>query len=569
MAEALLIQSLVVILASACAVGLVTWIGLPAAIGYLLAGIVIGPHGLQLLTASEETRFLAELGVLLLMFMIGIEFSLPEMIAARTAVFGAGTLQVSVTLFMVAGGAVLLGMNWPAAILLGGAVAMSSTAIALKQLTDQSEIDSRHGRLALAILLFQDLATLPFLTVVSLWQQGVEPNALAVLYELAVAAIAVGVALLVSRPMFRVALTWLGRTKSADLFLLSVLLLALGTAFVARLAGLSPPIGAFLAGMVIGESDLRHQVEEDIRPFRDVLMGLFFVTVGMEVDVSFIAAAPWAVLAWIMVFVPGKSLVTSLVAAVMRWPAQIGIRVAVILAHGGEFGLLLITQAMGTGIVPPDVGQPALVALVVTMGLAPVLIQWNGRIGLLIAGAGQRLTAAEEMAVRDQSRHLTDHVILCGCGRIGRLVAAVLEAARVPYIAIELDFVQLEGARQQGHNVAFGDASRRGILEAAGLARARLLVVTFDRHPQIERLLHHARQENPSAPSIVSAKDDRDVSALATAGGSVVFPENLAAGLALGYQALLFTHFSHEEAASLITAVRAKLNPELRGRVGL
>lgn len=343
MADALLIKSLIVILASACAVGLLTRVGLPAAIGYLLAGIVIGPHGLHFLATSEEARFLAELGVIFLMFMVGLEFSLPAMLAARADVFGAGSLQVGLTLLRVAGGVAVLGGDWPAAIFLGGAVAMSSTAIALKQLADQGEVSTQHGRLAAGILLFQDLATLPFLTGIGLWAQGDAPNSVAVLRQLAIAALALGATALVSRPVFRMVLTWVARTRSADLFLLAVLLLALGTALAAHLVGLSPPIGAFLAGMVVGESDFRHQVEDDIRPFRDVLLGLFFVTVGMEVDPSIIAVFPGMVLGWIAVFVPGKALATAVVAAIMRWPMQSGIRVAAILAHGGEFGLLLLT----------------------------------------------------------------------------------------------------------------------------------------------------------------------------------------------------------------------------------
>ena len=568
--DALLIDSLVVILASVGAIALLTRVGLPAAVGYLLAGLVIGPHGLQSLAASDETKFLAELGIIFLMFMVGLEFSLPTMIRAHTHVFGAGSLQVGLTSLIVAGSTMLLGVSWPAAILLGGAVAMSSTAIALKQLADQGEISTQHGRLALGVLLFQDLATLPFLVMVGAWEQSGEQNALAVLRQLAVAGVALGGLALVSRPVFRVALSWVARARSADLFLLSVLLLALGTAFAVRLAGLAPPIGAFLAGMVIGESDYRHQVEDDIRPFRDVLLGLFFVTVGMEVNPSILAVSPWAVLAWTIAFLPGKALATALVATIMRWPAQVGARVAVTLAHGGEFGLLLLTQAIGAGVIGPDVGQPALLALAMTMGVAPVLIQRNAWIGQLVGGVSQRLTtAAEETAIRDESQRLGDHVLLCGCGRVGRLVAIALEAAKIPYIAVESDLTRFREARRRGHNVVFGDASRRRILEAAGLHRARLLVATFDRRAAVERLLHHARQQNPNVPSIVSAADDRDVSALAMAGAATVFPENVAAGLALADQALLLSGFTQEDAARVITAVRAELNPELRGRVGI
>jgi CPA2 family monovalent cation:H+ antiporter-2 len=342
MADVLLIKTLVVILASVSSISLVARAGLPAAGGYLLAGLVIGPHGLHLIATSDETRFLAELGIIFLMFMVGLEFSFSAMIAARRDVFVAGSLQVGLTVFFVAGIA-KWGVGLPTAVLLGGAVAMSSTAITLKQLVDQGDVSSQQGRLLLAILLFQDLAALPFLVVLGGWKQSGGPEPLETLRQLGIAAGALGIAAFVCEPVFRTWLTWVARTNSADLFLLTVLSLALGTAFAGRLAGLSAPIGAFLAGMVVGESDFRHQVEDDIRPFRDVLLGLFFVTTGMEVDPSTITAAPVAVLAWIIACLPGKALVVLLVGAIMRWPAPVSTRAALILAHGGEDGLLLLT----------------------------------------------------------------------------------------------------------------------------------------------------------------------------------------------------------------------------------
>jgi CPA2 family monovalent cation:H+ antiporter-2 len=569
MTDALLIKTLVVILASVCAISLVVRAKLPAAGGYLLAGLVIGPHGLQLIATSDETRFLAELGIIFLMFMVGLEFSLPTMIAARRDVFGAGSLQVGFTVLIVAAVAMLWGAGLRTAMLLGGAVAMSSTAITLKQLVDQGDVSSQQGRLVLGILLFQDLAVLPFLVVLGGWQLSGGPEPLGALHQLGIAAIALGVAAFVCQPVFRSWLTWVARTNSADLFLLAVLLLALGTAFAGHLAGLSMPIGAFLAGMVVGESDFRHQIEDDIRPFRDVLLGLFFVTVGMELDLSTVAAAPIAVLAWIVACLLGKALVVMLVGAIMRWPAPVGARAALILAHGGESGLLLLTQAMRVGAIEPSVGQPALLALAATMALGPMLIQGSTRFAELVSGASHRVKAdAEEAAIREESRDLRDHVILCGCGRVGRLVALVLEAAKAPYIAIESDLIRFRRSKKSGHKVVFGDAGRKRVLEAAGIARASLLVVTFDRRHVVERILHYAREQNPAASSIVSAADDQEILPLARAGAGTVFPENIAAGLALADQVLLVCGFSHDDAANIVAAVRAELHPELRGHVG-
>jgi CPA2 family monovalent cation:H+ antiporter-2 len=413
------------------------------------------------------------------------------------------------------------------------------------------------------ILLFQDLATLPFLVLVGASGGGF--GALTLSSQLLAAALAFALIAVVGRPVFRAALAWAARGRSPELFLLCSLALALGTAFAAHAAGLSAPIGAFLAGMAVGESDFRHQIEDDVRPFRDVLVGLFFVTIGMRIDPSVLAAAPLAVLGWIGVFLAGKAALATLSAVVLRWPVQVALRVGVILAHGGEFGLLLLTQAMTAGMIEPASGQAMLVALALTMGFAPILIQRSAAIADLVG-----IAALKDEEVAPQAGHaLDDHVVLCGCGRVGRLVALVLEAAKIPYIGIESDLTRFREAKRAGHHTVFGDASRGRTLHRVGVQRARLLAVTFDERRAVERLLHHARHDNAGLVSIVSAADDRALATIAEAGANVVFPENLAAGLALADQILLLGGLSQEQAASIVTEVRAELNPELQGRVGV
>jgi monovalent cation:H+ antiporter-2, CPA2 family len=556
--NSLLTESIVVIVASACSVGLLKRIGLPPIVGYLVAGLAIGPHGFALLAPSHGTQFLSELGVVLLMFMIGLEFSLPKMIAARTTVFGAGGLQVALTSSMVAVTANAFGIEWPAAIIIGGGIAMSSTAITLKQLSDEGDLGSQHGRLAIGVLLFQDLATLPFLVLVSAGQDQ-DISALSFLRQFLIAGVAFAIIGIVARPAFRAALSWAAGAKSPELFLLCSLVLALGTAFAAHAVGLSPPIGAFLAGMVVGESDFRHQIEDDIRPFRDVLVGLFFVTIGMQVDLSIIAGAPWSVLGWLIMFVLGKTVLVALVVKALRWPTFVALRVGVILGHGGEFGLLLLTQAMAAGVVDVDLGQPVLFALTSTMALAPILIQQSSVIARFVSKTSMAAHLQKEETRAHSGRNLHDHVILCGCGRVGRLVALVLEAAKISYLAIESDLTRFRETRRSGHNVIFGDGSRSRFLDRAGVEGAKLLVVTFDERQAVARLLHHARHRNPAIASIISAADDVALSELADAGATVVFPENLAAGLALADQALLLSGLSQEQAARVISEVRADL----------
>jgi len=278
-----------------------------------------------------------------------------------------------------------------------------------------------------------------------------------------------------------------------------------------------------------------------------------------------LAAAPLAVLGWIGVFLAGKAALATLSAVVLRWPVQVALRVGVILAHGGEFGLLLLTQAMAAGMIDPPSGQAMLVALALTMGLAPILIQRSAA----IADLGDPEAMTDEEAVPQAGHALEDHVILCGCGRVGRLVALVLEAAKVPYIGIESDLTRFREAKRAGHHAVFGDASRARTLDRVAVQRARLLVVTFDERRAVERLLHYARHDNAAVVAIVSAGDDRALATIAETGANVVFPENLAAGLALADQILLLGGLSQEQAASIVTEVRAELNPELQGRVGV
>ncbi|WP_457584907.1 cation:proton antiporter [Ensifer canadensis] len=568
MTEHLLTQSLSMIMVSAVAVGLFAALRMPAAMGYLLAGLAIGPYGLNLVALGDDTLFLAELGLIFLMFMVGLEFSLTTLLAARTDVLLAGSLQVGGTLATIAAVLWSLGLDPRIAILLGGAVAMSSTAVAMKQLAEQGEISSQHGRSALGILLFQDIATIPLLVAIDSWSRQASVDPFDLVGRLGLAAIALIAVSIVARPLVRTVLAGASKSRSNDLFLLAALFVALGAAYLAHLAGLALPIGAFIAGMVIGGSDFQHRVEDDLRPFRDVLVGLFFVTVGMQIDLRLIVVFPYAILAWCAVFLFGKALITFVVGLMLRRSAAIALRVAVILAHGGEFGLLLLTLAMNSGLLPSEIGQPVLIALALTMGLAPLLIQHSTFVEHLVGNRRSRV-AATETALRTTSESLDLHVVLCGCGRVGRLVATAFEVAKIPHIAVESDLARFKEAQRQGHTIVHGDAAHRRILSAAGLARARLVVITFDRHSAVERILKFASEQQVAIPCVVSTADDRDITALVNAGAKVVFPENLAAGLALADQSLLLCGLTQEEAGRIITTLRAELNPELRERVGI
>jgi CPA2 family monovalent cation:H+ antiporter-2 len=560
LADPLLIQSLVIIAASVVAIAALRRAGLPPVLGYLAAGFALGPHALGLAGATDQTAFLAELGVIFLLFTVGLEFSLPTMFAARADVFGAGVLQVALTALGAAGLAGVLGAAPVAAFLIGGAVAMSSTAIVLKQLAEQGDLRSRPGRLTVGLLLFQDLATLPFLVMIGTYAGGGDLQPLAIAGQVAVGALTLAVAAVIGRPLFRGALAWVAGSQSAELFLLAVLLLALGAAWIAGLAGLAAPLGAFMAGVIVGESDFRHHVEDQVRPFRDVLLGLFFVTVGMGLDLGAAGRAPLAVAGWLLVFLLFKPAVVLLVGRLRGWARQDSLRTALAMANGGEFGLLLITQGLAARLLPASLAGPLLIALVVSMGLAPILTA-------RAADVARRFTAPPpsggDAGLAASTQDLAGHVILCGCGRIGRPVAAALEAAKLPYIALEKDFARFRAARAQGLRAMFADAGRGGILTAAGLARARLIVLTFLSEPEAERIVRRTAADAPQVVRLANAIDEDAAARLLAAGADTVFPENLAAGLGLADQALLLCGLDQAAAAQVITDLRGRLSPAL------
>jgi CPA2 family monovalent cation:H+ antiporter-2 len=567
MADLLLFETLVIVLASFALVALLVRLRFSPIVGYLAAGLIIGPYGLNLLPPSEGIRFLGELGVVLLMFIVGLEFSLPRMMATRRVVFGMGSLQVGITTVLFALGARFLGVDWAGSLLIGGALAMSSTAIALKQLSEQGELSNHHGRLALGILLFQDLASLPILVLIGAFNgRSGQTNALAVTVQILIAvACFLVIAVLARRSLARL-IEWVARSRSAELFLLAVLAAILSATFVAGAIGLSLPIGAFLVGMIIGESHFRHQVEVEIRPFRDVLLGLFFFTVGMAIDVGAVVAAPVVTLACVLLLVSGKALVVYVAARAMGWGTMPALRAGIVLANAGEFALLITTQAMTAGLVDRTAGQLVLASTALSMALAPVLLQWNGRLAQLVGHqVAEHPPPWDEAAIEKIGESLNGHVILCGCGRIGSLVAKALAASGVPAIAIESDVERFRAADQQALRVIFGDGTRYSILKAAGVERAGIVVVTFSDRKDVERLLHQVRHFLPSLPVIVSTADNTMLLSLVEAGATRILPENLAAGLALVAQTLLTLGFSPEAVERKIIKILLYLNPELRG----
>lgn len=569
MPESLATEAFILVAASALGVLLCARFRVPVVLGYLLAGVAVGPHGTGWVGDTPGVAFLAWLGMLILLFTIGLEFSFRNLWNARGTVLLGGGLQVVLTTALTTVGALLAGWKWDAAVVLGGAVSMSSTALVVKQLTDQGEIFTHHGSLSVGILLFQDLATLPFLILVGQRSPGFEGGS-TLLAQLAWTSASFLVIALFGRSVLHALLGFVARMRSNEVMLLTAILLALGTASGLHFLGVPPLLGAFLVGMILGETDFRYQIQDDLRPFRDTLVGLFFVTVGMMIDLGAVLGQWSSLLAFTFLLVLGKGLLLGFLGVVLRWPRPVTLRTALILAHGGEFGLLLLSQAVGTGLIAADLAQPLLGGVVLSMILAPLFIARHDAVVERLVTSHRSRTEAEQASwLAQQSETLDGHVLLLGCGRVGRQVAAVLEAADVPYLALEADPNRFQVAKRQGHRVVLADAGRLRLLDAVGIARARLVIATFSYPRLIERIIHHARQLNPNVKTLVSAADEADLPQLARAGVTAVFPENLAAGLALGNQALLLLGRSHEEAARVVTELRALLNPELEGHLGV
>ena len=540
-------------------------IRLPPVLGYLAIGIAVGPHALAWVPESAPTRVLAEFGLVFLMFSIGLEFSLPQLKAMRRAVFGLGLAQVAITTVAAMVGLQLFGYSWQAGLALGGALAMSSTAIVSKMLAERTELATPHGRDIMGILLFQDLAVVLFLIVLpSLSRSGEELAAalgLALLKALAVLAVILFGG---QRPM-RAWLNVVARQRSSELFMLNLLLITLGLAALTELAGLSLALGAFLAGMLIAETEFRYQVEEDIKPFRDVLLGLFFVTMGMALDLA-IVAAHWRMVALLLVGPVAVKL--ALIVALARAfgaPPATAWRTGFYLAQAGEFALVMLALMFSHGIVDATLAQVVLAAMVLSMLGAPLVIQFAEPIVRKLTANDWLARAAQLTQIAAATMARQEHVIICGFGRTGQNLARLLDAEDIPFVALDDDPQRVREAAGAGSSVVYGDAARRETLAAAGLARARAVVVTFADVPAALKILHQVQRVRPELPVVVRTVDDTELDRLMAAGATEVIPEVLEGSLMLASHSLLLLGVPLNRVLSRIRAIREERYSLFRG----
>ncbi len=533
------LQSVLVLLAAAVLVVVVfRSLRLPPLLGYLIVGVAIGPHALGWITSTEEVRTLAEIGVVFLMFSIGLEFSLSRLMTMRRIVFGLGTAQVLVTLLLVVGVAAAVGVSWRSGIVLGGALAMSSTAILAKLLAERFELNSPHGRQIIGILLFQDLAVVPLLILIPALGAPADDFAATVGFALLKAAVVLTVLLLFGQRLMRPWFHVVARQRSPELFVLNVLLITLGIAYITELAGLSLALGAFVAGVLISETEYRYQVEEDIKPFRDVLLGLFFVTIGMLLNVGIVIQNAWVSVLLVTLVLAKTALIFGL-SRLFGASSGVAMRTGLALGACGEFGFVILAHAAGSGLVAPDILQPVLAAMVLSMLIAPFVIERSESIVRRWSGAEWMNRAMQLHTIAVQSMGAQEHVLICGYGRSGQNLARFLDQEGVPFIALDNDPQRIGEATAAGERVVFGDAARREVLLAAGLARARVVIVTYADTPSALRIIAHVQEARPGLPVIVRTIDDSDVEKLRNAGAAEVVADLMEASLMLASSTLM------------------------------
>jgi CPA2 family monovalent cation:H+ antiporter-2 len=514
---------------------------LPLILAFLLVGMAVGPYALGWVMPTETTGALAEFGVVFLLFTLGLEFSLPRMIAMRSEVFGLGGLQVGVTTAVVATIGWACGLAPEVAILLGGAVAMSSTAIVLRQLTEQDELNRTHGRLAFGTLLFQDLAFVPFLALAGVLASAqVSYTALEITFAVLKAAVALVIVLAAGRWLLRPLFHEIASSRTPELFTFTVLFVAIGSSWATHAAGLNFALGAFLAGMMLAETEYRYQVEAGIRPFRDTLLGLFFVTVGMQLDVPGLLRQLPAVIALLAGLLLLKTLIVMLAARPYSGQWFKALRTGIVLSQGGEFGFALLALLLQNRLIAAEITQPFLAAITLSMLLAPMLIRHNKQIArLVLRETGPVQTGLERLDAANKALAAREHVILCGYGRVGQNVARVLEGQGFEFIAMDLDPLRVRTARAAGDAVVYGDAADEGMLQSVGLDRASAVVVTFSDPMRSLAIVRAARSKRPYVPILVRTMDDTQLEQLLAAGATEVVPETLEAALTLVSHALL------------------------------
>ena len=530
---------LLLLTSSVLAVALFRALRLPAMLAYFMVGILFGPFAFNLLPSTESSRHVAEFGIVFLMFSIGLEFSLPKLYAMRKTLFGLGGAQVLITLFVTMLLSWLAGFSLPTAFVVGGALTMSSTAIVSKILIERVDLNSRHGRLSIGILLFQDLAVIPILVLIP--ALGAQTGNLATTLGLSFIKSAVLLFILFKfgKNMINFWFSLVAKQRSRELFVMNVLMVTLLLAAVTKIAGLSYALGAFIAGMLISETRYRYQVESDIAPFRDILLGLFFISVGMLLDFNYMLQNIGLMLALLVGFVLFKAVVVAVLVRAFGFELGVGIRTGIVLAQAGEFSFVILALGLQQNLIGGSALQLVLAASLLSMVFAAIIIPYNGKIARKLVKSYTRNSSQVVEALDGVSKDLKNHVIICGYGRSGQYLGRFLKEESIPFIALDIDPTRVHDAAAAGEHVMYGDAGRRIVLEAAGGARAKALIVSYSDMRASMKVLHVAQEAYPNLPVIVRTYDETNMDEFRAAGATEVVPEVLEGSLMLASHALV------------------------------
>lgn len=556
-----LLQGILLLLVmSVAAVGAFRLFKLPPILGYLLVGAVAGNHALGWLPDNHSIEFMGEVGVVFLLFAIGLELSVKQFMAMKVTVLGLGGLQVVISTLAGFGILYFFDMSWQGGIIAAGALALSSTAIVIKQLSDQGEMRSRHGQLALGILLFQDVAVVPFLIIIPILggSSGDQTHTTAAALEMVVNLFTLAGMLLAAHYVLRPLFHQIAKTQSVELFNITVLLVALTAAWTTQSLELSLALGAFLAGMLLSETEYKHQIEAEIRPFRDILMGVFFIVVGTKLDPSVLPELWFPILILVLGLTLGKAILITLLTRLFAADNGASLRTGMVLAQGGEFGFALLALALSNGLLTEAEVQSVLAAIIISMALAPFIIRYNDTFTRKLLSDSylkQRYKAAHDFSL--EVKEIENHVIICGYRRIGQSLSRFLQEQGIPYIGLELDSTIIKEAWEAGDSVYYADATRPEILIAAGLYRARMVVVTVADIESAKLITAAARKKKQDIPILVRTRNDMYMSELETLGATSVLPETLEASLIVAERVLEELGLPAEEISEVVDRVRA------------
>lgn len=534
---------------------------IPSIIGFLVTGIIAGPHALGLVKNIHEVEQMAEIGVVLLLFTIGIEFSLKELLRIRHLVLWGGGVQVGLTIGLVAVVSFLAGFSPAESVFFGFLVSLSSTAILMKLLMDAGEMDTPHGKAALGILIFQDLCVVPLMLFVPFLGGGGTGIA-----DVALIAAKAGVVVVIAHFGSRFAVPWIFsqvvRTRSRELFILTIIFVGFGTAWLTAEAGLSLALGAFIAGLAISESEYSHQVMGDIIPFRDAFISLFFISVGMLLDPAFVLSNPLTILAVVAIIIIVKFVVVAGAILVLKFPARVALTSGLILAQVGEFAFVLSRSGMEHGLLSETTYQIFLAASVATMALTPLYLMIAPHLAEKVSSILPRLLPSfllrgtRTTGVSHARFPMEGHVIIIGYGVNGKNVAKVLTGNGIPYIAVEANHLTVRSERKKGVKIIFGDASRPEILEHAHIEKARIMVVAISDAAATRRIVSQARSMNSAIHLIVRTRYIVEMEPLYALGANEVIPEEFETSIEIFSRVLRNYLVPHDEIERCIGGIR-------------